>query len=223
MCARRFRGVLLDVDGTLVDTNDAHANAWHDAFAERDIDIAPARVRRLIGMGGEYVIELVAGYPKGTPEHDELSERHGEIFRERYLDRVHAFPRTRELVLLLRAEGYAYAIATSGKPHDLGTLLEIADIDDLCEIATTAEDVEHAKPSPDVIEAARARLPCERQRIVLIGDTPYDIRAARGAGIQTIGMACGGFPPEQLAGALEIFASPADLVARWRSSSLGGT
>jgi HAD superfamily hydrolase (TIGR01509 family) len=218
---RRFRGVLLDVDGTLVDSNDAHALAWHDAFAERDLDVAASRVRRLIGMGGEYLIATVAGFAKGTPEHDDLSKSHGRIFRERYLDRVRAFPRARALVLRLRAEGYMYAIATSGNPDEISKLLEIADVADLCEIATTAEDVPHPKPSPDIIEAARARLPIERPHLVLIGDTPYDIRAARGAGIATIGMACGGFPPEQLAGALEVFVDPADLLARWERSSLG--
>jgi HAD superfamily hydrolase (TIGR01509 family) len=172
-------------------------------------------VRRLIGMGSEYVIATMIGHADHA-----LAERHGEIFRERYLSRVRAFPRTRMLVLQLRRAGYAYAIATSGTPELVSALLEIADVRDLCDVMTTAGDVAHPKPAPDVVEAALARLGVERARAVLIGDTPYDIRAARTAGIATIGMACGGFPPEQLAGAIEIFTDPAELLACWDSSSL---
>jgi HAD superfamily hydrolase (TIGR01509 family) len=215
-----FRGVLLDIDGTLVDSNDAHAMAWSDAFAERELDIAPLRVRRLIGMGGEYLVNIVAGYVKDSDAYREVSKRHDEIFRDRYLARVHAFPKSRELVLQLRRRGFAYAVATSGEPELVSTLLEIADVGDLCEIRTTAGDVAHPKPAPDVIEAALARIPVERARAVLIGDTPYDIRAARSAGIATIGMASGGFPPEQLAGAIAVYLDPADLLARWDTSPL---
>jgi HAD superfamily hydrolase (TIGR01509 family) len=211
---RRFRAVLLDIDGTLVDSNDAHALAWHDALAEHHVDIAPARLRRLIGMGGKFLLATVA------PGIDGVDTRHGEIFRERYLGRVHAFPKTRELVLQLRREGYALAVATSGKPDDVQTLLEIAGVADLIERRATAGDVADPKPAPDVVEAALARVPVERVHAVLIGDAPYDVRAAARAGVAAIGMACGGFPAAELAGAVEVFVDPADLLARWASSSL---
>ena len=213
---RRFRAVLLDIDGTLVDSNDAHALAWHDALAERDLDIAPARIRRLIGMGGEFLLATVA-----PGDRSGIDRRHGEIFRERYLGRVRAFPKTRELVLQLRREGYALAIATSGKPDDVQTLLEIARVADLIEARASAGDVDQPKPAPDVVEAALARVPVERAHAVLIGDTPYDVRAATRAGVAAIGMACGGFPAAELAGAVEVFVDPAELLARWSQTSLG--
>jgi HAD superfamily hydrolase (TIGR01509 family) len=220
---RRFQGVLLDVDGTLVDSNDAHALAWHDAFAEAELDIAAARVRRLVGMGGDHLIELLAGYPPGSRQHRRLAQRHGEIFAERYLRTVHPFPGTRALVLALRAAGYLYAIASSSKGDDLDRLLAIAGVDDLCDRRASSSDVASSKPDPDIVEAALAKLPVRRERVVLLGDTPYDVRAARSAGVATIGMSSGGFSAEMLSGAIAIFDGPADLLARWASSPLGSS
>lgn len=215
MPADTFRGVLLDVDGTLVDSNDAHALAWVDAFAACDRDVAYGQIRSRIGMGGDHLIAELTGLPPTARAHAKLARLHGEYFRDRYLARVRPMLGSRAFVLQLARAGLAYVVATSSAADDLAALLAIADVADLCELAATADDAGASKPSPDILEAALAKLPHERARCVLVGDTPYDIRAARAANLAAVGVTCGGFPPEQLAGARAVYAGPADLVARW--------
>ncbi len=216
---RRYQAVLLDVDGTLVDSNDAHA--WVEALAEHDVEVGWSQVRRLIGMGGDRIVELLVGLPRDADANEEIGARRAEIFRERWLRTITPFPRTRDFMLLLRAEGYHYAIASAARGEELTALLEIADIADLCEVATTSSDVEESKPHPDIVEATLARLPVERHRAVMIGDTPYDLAAARGAYIDMIGVTTGGWTRDALAGCVGVFAGVADLRARWPETPLG--
>lgn len=218
---RRYQAVLLDVDGTLVDSNDAHAHAWVEAFAERDLEVAWSQVRRMIGMGGDRIVETLTGLPRDSKENEQIGARRSELFRERWLHTVTPFPRTRDFMLLLRSEGYHYAIASAARGEELSALLEIADIADLCEIATTSSDVEESKPEPDIIEAALARLPVARHRTVMIGDTPYDLQSARGANVDMIGVTTGGWTRDALGTCVGIFAGVADLWARWSESPLG--
>ena len=218
---RRYAVVLLDVDGTLVDSNDAHAHAWVEALADHDLEVAFERVRRMIGMGGDRLIELVGGPARGTEHNERLGAHRSAVFRERWLRHVRPLRGARELVLRLRAEGYRYTIASAARDDELGALLEVADLVDLCALATTSSDVARSKPDPAIVEAALAQLVgAERSRAVMIGDTPYDMQAARGAGVDLIGVTSGGWSAEHLAGAVGIFAGPADLLARWHASPL---
>jgi HAD superfamily hydrolase (TIGR01509 family) len=212
---RRFSAVLLDVDGTLVDSNDAHAHAWVDAFAERGIDVAVERVRRMIGMGGDRVIAEIA------PREKHLADRRAELFRERWLARVTPLPKARELVLRLQAEGYEIAIASAARPDELAPLLEVAGIADL--VPKNAPEVRASKPDPETIEAALARVDAPRERAVMVGDTPYDVQAARAAGVAVIGVTTGGWSVEGLAGALAVYDGPAGLLAKWEHSPLAAT
>lgn len=218
---RRYAAVLLDVDGTLVDSNDAHAHAWVETLAAHGIEVAFERVRRLIGMGGDRLIEAVGGPGRDSRDNARISRERGERFRARWLASVQPLPGARALLLRLRAEGYPYAIATAARDDELRALLERADLADLAEIRTTSSDVEASKPAPDIVEAALARLPTERSRTVMIGDTPYDVAAARAASIDLLGVTTGGWSVEALAGAVAVFDGPADLVARWDASPLG--
>src|SRR5512138_401095 len=120
---RRYAAVLLDVDGTLVDSNDAHAHAWVDAFAERDIDVTYTRVRSLIGMGGDRLIETLAGLPKDSRAHAALSKRRGELFRDKWLSHVVPLRGARELLLRLTAEQYMWALASAAKADELDAIL----------------------------------------------------------------------------------------------------
>jgi HAD superfamily hydrolase (TIGR01509 family) len=217
---RRYQGVLLDVDGTLVDSNEAHTQAWVELFAEHDLPVDPGRIRGLIGMGGDRIIELIANIGRDTHHAKRLSKQRSEIFRERWLPRVTPLPGARALLLRLRAEQYQYVIATAAKSEELEPLLEIAGIADLCELRTTSSDVDHSKPDPDIIERALAKLPVERSRCVMIGDTQYDIRAANAAAVDAIGFTSGGRSAEALAGTVAVYRGPADLVARWSDSPL---
>jgi phosphoglycolate phosphatase-like HAD superfamily hydrolase len=208
---RRYAAVLLDVDGTLVDSNDAHAQAWVEALGKHGFEIAPARAKALIGMGGDKLIELVTGLPAGSDKNQRISKARSELFMAKWLRAVRPLVGSRKLVLRLRADGYQYAIASAAKADELQPLLEIADIADLVPVRTTSSDVEHSKPDPDVIEAAFAQLAAERSRTVMVGDTPYDVRAARDAAIAMIAVTTGGWSVEALAGAVAVFRGPADL------------
>lgn len=220
---RRYAGVLLDVDGTLVDSNDAHAHAWVEVLAMHDIDIAYPIARRMIGMGGDRLIEEVGGPARGTKLNKQIGEERSEVFRENWLRHVKPLVGARQLVLRLRAEGYLYAIASAAKTEELTPLLEIADLVDLCEIRTTSSDVEESNPDPEIVEAALAKLGVERSRAVMIGDTPYDEQAASGAAVDMIGMASGGWSTEALSRSVAVYRHPADLLARWDESPLGRT
>jgi HAD superfamily hydrolase (TIGR01509 family) len=215
---RRHAGVLLDVDGTLVDSNDAHAHAWAEAFAEAGMDVPYARVRSLIGMGGDKLIATIAG--EHAPKN--LSERRSEIFRERWLAHVKPLRGARELLLRLESEQYAWILASAAKKDELDGILRVAGLADLCgpERRTTSSEVEASKPDPDVIEVSLRKLGVERSRAVMLGDTPYDVEAARAAGVDLIAFTTGGWSREALAGAVAVYDGPADLLASWDDSPL---
>ncbi|MBA3454626.1 MAG: HAD family hydrolase [Deltaproteobacteria bacterium] len=217
----RYDAVLLDVDGTLVDSNDAHAHAWVEVLAAHGFDVAYPVARRMIGMGGDRLIAEVGGPARGTKENEKIGKARAELFRKNWLQHVKPLPGARELVLRLRAEGYKYAIASAAKAEELKPLLEIAELVDLCEIKTTSSDVEESKPDPEIVEAAVAKLPVDRSRTVMIGDTPYDLEAASGASVDLIGVTSGGWSIEELGGAVAVYRDPADLLAHWSESPLG--
>ncbi|MBA3540686.1 MAG: HAD family hydrolase [Deltaproteobacteria bacterium] len=221
MSEQRYRGVLLDVDGTLVDSNDAHAHAWVEALAAFDVEVEFSRVRGLIGMGGDKLTEQLTGLAPDSPESKKLGEHRMALFLDHWIKTVRPLVGVRPLILRLRAEGYRYAIASAARSEELTPLLEIADIADLAEVRTTSSDVENSKPAPDIVEAALAQLTVEPSRTVMLGDTPYDIEAARGAGVDVIGVCTGGWSTEGLAGAVAVYASPAMLLANWHTSPLG--
>lgn len=207
----RFRGVLLDVDGTLVDSNDAHAHAWCEALSKHGHDIAFSRVRSLIGMGGDKLVELLVGLDRDDKKNKKLGEARSELFLEKWIHTVRPLRGSRQLVLRLRNEGYQYALATSAKTEELQPLLEIADIADLTPTRTTSSDVEQSKPDPDILEAALAKLSVERAHAVMVGDTPYDVSAAMAARVSMIGVTSGGWSAEALTGSLAVLTGPAEL------------
>ena len=210
--------MLLDVDGTLVDSVDAHALAWHQALAERGHDVRIMQIKRMIGMGGDKLVEALVGIDSDTREYKKLSQRHDQLFAEDYVPKLRPFVGARELVLRLRAEGYHVAIASSAHGPDLDTLLRIADVDQLVAARATASDVEHTKPDPDVVEAALAKLPVERHQAVMIGDTAYDISAAQRAGVAAIAVATN--DRAELAGAIAVYSTIGELLAGFDTSPL---
>jgi HAD superfamily hydrolase (TIGR01509 family) len=217
---QRYRGVLLDVDGTLVDSVDAHARSWQQAFADHGHQIHLLAIARLIGMGGDHLVEQLTGVRKDTAEYEAMAKRHGELFRGEYLPRLQPVPGARELVVLLRDAGYHIAIASSAKSQELDKLLAAANVVDLIEHRATSDDAERTKPDPDIIEAAAAKLPCRPDELVMIGDTPYDIEAARRAGIDTIAVASGAFAADEMTSAVARYANVGELAAHWKTSLL---
>jgi phosphoglycolate phosphatase-like HAD superfamily hydrolase len=215
-------GVILDVDGTLVDSNDAHARAWVEALKEAGFDVPFERVRPLIGMGGDKLLPEVTGLPDEDRRAKRVVERRGEIFKTRYLPALRAFPRTSELLLGMREAGLKLAVASSAQPEELKSLLRIAGAEDLVAGASSADDAASSKPDPDVVHAALDRLGLEPVQVVMIGDTPYDVEAAARAGVRAIAFRCGGWDDERLRGAIAIYDGPADLLARFDASPLVG-
>lgn len=219
--SKQYRGILLDLDGTLVDSNDAHARAWHRAFTENGQDIPYEEIRRRIGMGGDNLIPSLLGVEKESELGSRISERRGEIFRNELLPHLRPFPGVRPLLERMRDAGLRLVVATSSPEEEMKPLIEIAGIRDLLEERTSADDADSSKPDPDIIHAALDRLGLPAEAAVMLGDTPYDIAAAGEAGVGVIAFRCGGFPDEDLVGALGIYDGPADLLERWEESPLG--
>jgi beta-phosphoglucomutase-like phosphatase (HAD superfamily) len=215
-----LRGVILDVDGTLVDSNDAHAEAWRLALAEHGFGVPLERLRRLVGMGGDHFLgELDIDHE--TEPGKSIGRRRGEIFRERFMDGIRPFPCVRELCGRMRDRGLRLGVGSSGVPEEIAVLLRIARVDDLIEVATSGEDAARSKPDPDIIQAAFGELRLAPHEVLLLGDTPYDIMAARRAGVGPIALRCGGWDTGALGGALAVYDDPADLLRRYDESPLG--
>jgi len=213
--------VIFDVDGTLVDSNDAHARAWIEAFAEHGITVAYGSVRRAIGMGSDKLMPLVAGIKEDSADGKKISKRRAEIFKTVSLPRLQPFPRARDLVARLAHDGFTLAVASSAKEDELQPLLEVAGVADLIPTRTSSDDADRSKPDPDIVAAAVKRTGCSHERTVMIGDTPYDVEAAKRAGIQIIAFTCGGWTREDLSGAVAVYADPADLLSKYEESILG--
>lgn len=214
----KIAGVVLDVDGTLVDSNDHHARAWCDALTAQGFPARFEVVRKLIGMGGDKLVPRMTGLREDSREGKRLGKLRGEVFRERYLPRVRPFRGSRAMVEALLDHGVEVAIATSAEPRERDALLEVAGVADLLARDKKRTDAERSKPDPDAVHAALAKLRVPVRRAVMVGDTPYDVEAAALAGIRTIAFRCGGWDDADLAGAIAIHDGPWSLAAALRAA-----
>ncbi len=210
--------MILDVDGTLVDSNGAHARAWEQAFAEHGITVAYEDVRRAIGMGGDKLMPLVSGIQHESDDGRRISSRRAEIFAQVWLPQLRSFPCTRELLQRFRRDGLTLAVASSAKQDELTRLLETAGVSDLISQPTSSDDAAKSKPDPDIVQAAIKRTGCAPGHAVMLGDTPYDIEAARRAGLFVVAVECGGWSRAELGDADEIYRDPEDLLGRYDKS-----
>lgn len=215
-----IRGVILDVDGTLVNSNDAHAHSWVEAMAESGYSVPFEKVRPLIGMGGDKVLPETIGVDNSSPEGQKISKRRGEIFKERYLSQVRPFPHAQDLLNRMRERGLKLAIASSAKPDELKDLLKIVGAADLIQDQSSAKDTSNSKPSPDVMHITLQKINLPADTVLMIGDTVYDIEAGQKAGVGTIAFRSGGWKDADLKGAVAIYDGPADLLDHYDSSPL---
>jgi HAD superfamily hydrolase (TIGR01509 family) len=213
-------GVILDVDGTLVDSNAAHAHAWADVLREAGYDVTVDHLQRLIGMGTDKLLPAAVGVDKDSPAGQRLSQRRKQVFHDRYLSRLQPTPGARELLDRLRAEGLALMIASSAEGDELAGLLAVCGATDLAPRTPPPSAVGASKPEPDVVQAALARLDRPAAEVLMLGDTPYDVEAAQRAGVGIIGLRCGGWSDAELRGAVASYAHPADLLAHYAASPL---
>lgn len=218
----RVRGVIFDVDGTLVDSNDAHAHSWMDAMAEHGHTVSFEKVRPLIGMGGDKVLPETIGIQKESEEGKQIEQSRKEIFQSRYFSQVNAFPATKDLLQRLHDEGLKLVIATSSTEEELNRVLALIGphVKDLFTQETTSKDAQQSKPDPNIMYAALQKIHCGPDEVVMIGDTGYDIQAAARAGVKTIALRCGGWSDKDLDGAIAIYDDPADLLAHLDHSPL---
>jgi HAD superfamily hydrolase (TIGR01549 family) len=198
---------ILDIDGTLVDTNYHHALAWHRALRAHGHHVRMWEIHRRIGMGGDKIVEALAGGRAEREQGDEIREAEGEAYGE-LIGEVEPIEGARELIVDLREEGAAIVLASSAKPEEVEHYVELLAARELVDGWTTAGDVAQTKPSPDLVHAAleKAR---GGGRAVMIGDSVWDVKAASTAAVPTLAVLTGGFSEAELreAGAADVFES----------------
>ncbi len=218
----QIKNIIVDIDGTLVDSNDAHAHAWVQALEEYGYHASFAKVRPLIGMGGDKVLPEMVGVRKESKQGQQISKRRKAIFISRYLPNLLAFPQAWELLQHLHKRGFRLVVASSSEPDELNDLLKVINprAAEIFEGETSAKDAQHSKPDSDVIHAALDRIEARPEESLMLGDTAYDIEAAGRADVQTIAFRCGGWSDRDLRGAIAIYDGPADLLAHYQESPL---
>ena len=216
----RVRAALFDVDGTLVDTNALHADAWRQTLLHFGHDFPVETIAEQIGKGGDNLLPALLG-DIAERDRDAIDDYRGELFKRDYLARAVPFSGVRPLFERLVADGIKIVLASSAGAEEVGFHLSLIGAEDLVFAVTSRDDVEHSKPCPDIFEAAMAKVaPIAADEAVVIGDTPWDVLAAKRAGIAAIGVRSGGFPDGSLieAGAIALFDGPGDLLARYDHS-----
>lgn len=213
--------VILDIDGTLVDSNDAHTSAWIEVLREDGVHVPYAEVRALIGKGSDKLLPELSGIDKESPRGTKLSDQRAKLFKQKYMPQLQAFPGVRLLLQALVDRGARLVIATSASKEEVNPLLDVANVRDLIDKKTSSDDAESSKPDPDIVSAALERAGVAPNRAIMIGDTPYDIEAARGAGVACIAFRCGGFwQDEDFSRAIAIYDGAAALLAGLDESPL---
>ena len=215
---------IFDIDGTLVDSVDLHASAWHEALVKFGHGVTFEQARSQIGKGGDQLIPVFLSAAEQKDHGEEMEAWRSKLFRSKYLPMVRPFSAVPELLRRVREAGLKVAAASSAKTSELEVYLDIAGIKDLVDVTTSSEDAARSKPAPDIFQTALKKLGIQGPEAVAIGDTPYDAEAAGKVGIPTIGMLCGGFTEVDLrrAGCVAVYPGPGALLACFGASPLGG-
>jgi len=217
-----IEAVIFDIDGTLVDSVDLHAQAWKEAFKHFGKDIPFQQIRHQIGKGGDQLLPVFFTRDELDEFGKEMEKFRDDLFQRDFMSRVRPFPQVRDLFIRVKEDGKQIALASSAKEEELKTYKKLTHIEDLVEEQTSSDDVEKSKPQPDIFAVALERLDVDAANAIAVGDTPYDAEAAGKLGIRTIGLRCGGFAERVLmgAGCIELYDDPADLLERYDTSVL---
>jgi HAD superfamily hydrolase (TIGR01549 family) len=213
------KAAILDIDGTLVDTNYQHAVAWYMAFRQQDLSLPVWRIHRHLGMGGDQFVAALAGDRFEHESGDQVRAAHDALYLAS-IESVAVIAGARELIVDLKDRGHPVVLASSAKAQEADHYLDLLDARDLVDAWTTAEDVEQTKPSPDLVKAALAKV--DRDEGVMVGDTPWDVQAATRGGFPTVAVLTGGFAAAELrdAGAVNVFESIDELRGRLEETPL---
>ncbi len=210
--------VIFDIDGTLVDSVDLHAQCWKEAFEHFGYEIPYGEIRYQIGKGGDKLLAMFLSEKEIESRGQQIEEFRGELFQKKYFPRCKPFPKVPELFERLHNEGLKLALASSGKKDEVRKYEELLGIETFVDASTSSDDADRSKPDPDILQEARKKLHnLEPAECLYVGDSPHDAKAAARDGMPMVGVLCGGFPKQDLLaeGALRIYQDPADLLAKW--------
>ncbi|HEX3512210.1 MAG TPA: HAD family hydrolase [Solirubrobacteraceae bacterium] len=215
---------ILDIDGTLVDTNYQHALAWYRAFRESGIVLPIWRIHRHIGMGGDQLVGALTDRDVEARLGDRIRSREGDRYAE-MIDEVEPMEGAGELLRELHDRGHTVILASSAKESEVEHYVDLLGARRLVEAWTSSGDVESTKPRPDLVQVALERAGSGPEQAVMVGDSPWDVEAAERAGVQTLAVMTGGFAREELceAGAAAVYESVAELCSGLDRTPLGGS
>jgi HAD superfamily hydrolase (TIGR01509 family) len=218
-----LRGVLFDVDGTLVDTTYLHTVCWSEAMRQHGHHVPMAQLHHAIGMSGDKLLAHCLGDDRDKSQDDALSDAHSTLYKQ-WWGRLTPLPGAAELVRRCKQRGLTVVLASSANEEELGALRSALDAEDAVDEATSSSDAGTGKPEPDIVESALEKSGLAVDEVVFVGDAVWDGYAAQRAGIPFIAVTCGGTPAADLreAGAVEVWADPAELLANLEKSALAG-
>ncbi len=213
---------IVDIDGTLVDSNYLHALAWQRALREHGAHVPAWRIHRHVGMGGDQIVTALTDDDFEREYGDEVRERESDLFAE-VMSEVEPLPGARDLLARLSEAGETVVLASSARAEEVDHYIEVLGANDVADGWTTSADVDSTKPEPDLIHAALERVDGSSENAVMIGDTTWDCKAASRAGVRSIGVLSGGFSQEELveAGAEQVFVDARELLARIDETPFG--
>jgi HAD superfamily hydrolase (TIGR01509 family) len=217
----QVKAVLFDLDGTLVDTTYLHTVTWWQALHDHGHIVPMTHIHSAIGMGSDKLLQEVLGADHDTWDDSEISAAHGEFFAQ-WHDRVSPMPGARQLLQRCAEAGYNVVLASSAKKQDLKTLLDILDAQETIDVATSSEDADESKPSPDILSVALDKTGVAAGEAVFVGDSVWDVKASSALQIPCVGLECGGTSAAELrqAGAVETWRDPAHLLQGFDRSIL---
>ncbi|HVG24273.1 MAG TPA: HAD family hydrolase [Thermoanaerobaculia bacterium] len=200
-----MQAILLDIDGTLVDSNDKHTDCWVQAFAHFGKEVDWKLIRPQMGKGGDLLVPDTLNAREMRAFGEPLKKYRGELWKDEYMKSVQPFPGVRESIRAIADRGIKLAFASSSNPDEVEYYVELLGVGDLLEGTTSKEDAQFSKPSPEIFQAALERVKSDPARTIVVGDTPYDILAAHRSALPVVALRCGGFAEELLAKAEFVF------------------
>lgn len=217
-----IEALLSDIDGTLVDSNALHAEAWRRTFEHFNIQVGFGEAWSQIGKGGDKLIPVFVRDVDRERLTKQIESLRKEIFHRDYMPRIVSFAKSRELLAKVKESGIKVVLATSSDKEDVTTYKRITGIEDLVDAVASGSDAKESKPEPDIFAVALKKINLGADRAVALGDTPYDAEAAGKLGIRVIGLTCGGWKRDDLrdAGCVEVYQDPADLLLHFADSLL---
>jgi HAD superfamily hydrolase (TIGR01549 family) len=210
----RLQGLLFDIDGTLIDSNDIHAKAWQEAFEHFGKSLPFDLVRSQIGKGGDLLVPDLLNAREMREFGEKVKKYRGDLFKKKYMKTIKPFPRMKECLAELQDKGIRFGLASSANPDEVEYYAKLIGVESMIEASTSTEDAEMSKPSPEIFEAALEQLGTKPEYTAVVGDTPYDILAAHRIALPIVAVRCGGFDPKLLAKAEFLFDGVEELVRK---------